>query len=739
MRRKKEKIMGIVGESGAELDRNDCFIRRFCISCLIRYLEGRPRLDLETLVMACELLAENSIILAAYLVDSAGKAMSKRDRRKFFDVLVDPNRLASRLLELLENGNPFHVSEFSAKAVELLGKRHESLAAAARSDIERNMAAFRKTFDLSDSEAALCLFLFVLRVWRPANTFFEDHLECNRYVGRKHLTRMLSMTDREIGSALTGTLARIEAIDIDYHDRLELEIPFVLLLETSSSKGITGKYYFRVKGPCMPLDNFILDGKKVRHVLKILGTRRRTATHVLFYGPPGTGKSSLARALSQKTGFPAYEIARDNDNKTSLRRAAITACVNMTGGGRGSIIIVDEADNLLNTQMAWLLRGETQDKGWLNGLLELPGTRMIWITNAIDHIEQSVLRRFAFSIPFRPFNRSQRALLWENIASRNRVKRFFLRGDFMRCAKRYRVSAGAIDLAVKKAAEPRPRSRREFHEAVALAIEAHMTLMQGGHQPVDRDGIDRSFSLEGLNAGGGLEPMLQRLSRFDQYLRHGRRDETISMNLLFHGPPGTGKSELARFVADKLDRELICRRGSDILDPYVGVAEKNVRLAFEEAEAAEAVLVIDEADALLYSRGAAVRSWEVSLTSELLTWMERFRGILICTTNRLEGLDEASLRRFNHKIAFKYLAPAGNVIFYEKMLQPLLEARIEPALRQSLEAIRNLAPGDFRVVRDRFAFSPPGEATHEALVRALQEEAAVKASQAGNRITGFRI
>lgn len=735
MRKKKEKIMGIVDERGAVLDRNDCFIRRFCIACLMRYLEGRPPIDLETLVMACELLGEDSLLLADPFFRSAGK----RERRKLLDVLVDPNRLASRLLELLENGNPFHVSEFSAKAVELLGKRHESLAAAARSDIERNMAAFRKTFDLSDNEAALCLFLFVLKVWRPANTFFEDHLECNRYVGRKHLTRMLSMTDREIGNALTGTLARIEAIDIDFHDRLELEIPFVLLLETSSSKRITGKYYFRVKGPCMPLDNFILDGKKVRHVLKILGTRRRTATHVLFYGPPGTGKSSLARALSQKTGFPAYEIARDNDNKTSLRRASITACVNMTGGGRGSVIIVDEADNLLNTQMAWLLRGETQDKGWLNGLLELPETRMIWITNTIDYIEQSVLRRFAFSIPFRPFNRSQRAFLWENIARKNRVKRFFRPDDFMRYAKRYLVSAGAIDLAVKKAAEPGASSRKEFHEAVALAIEAHMTLLQGGQKPVERDMIDRSFSLEGLQVGDDLEPMLQRLSRFDQYLRRSMHDEVINMNLLFHGPPGTGKSELARFVSEQLDRELICKRGSDILDPYVGMAEKNVRLAFEEAEAAEAVLVIDEVDSLLYSRSVAVRSWEVSLVSELLTWMERFRGILICTTNRIEGLDEASLRRFNHKIAFKYLAPAGNLIFYEKMLQPLLKARFEPALRQSLETIRNLAPGDFKVVRDRFAFSPPEEVTHKRLIMALREEAAVKASQHDKKITGFSI
>ena len=72
----------------------------------------------------------------------------------------------------------------------------------------------------------------------------------------------------------------------------------------------------------------------------------------------------------------------------------------MTNFDQGSIVLVDEADNLLNTQSSWFMRGETQDKGWLNQLLDEPGTRMIWITNRIDSIEDSVLRRFAFSLPF---------------------------------------------------------------------------------------------------------------------------------------------------------------------------------------------------------------------------------------------------------------------------------------------------------------------------------------------------
>ncbi len=63
------------------------------------------------------------------------------------------------------------------------------------------------------------------------------------------------------------------------------------------------------------------------------------------------------------------------------RRSAIIACLNMTNQGDGSLVIVDEADNVLNTRNSWFNRGETQDKGWLNQILEEQGARVIWITN----------------------------------------------------------------------------------------------------------------------------------------------------------------------------------------------------------------------------------------------------------------------------------------------------------------------------------------------------------------------
>ena len=106
--------------------------------------------------------------------------------------------------------------------------------------------------------------------------------------------------------------------------------------------------------------------------------------------------------------------------------------------------------------------------------------------------------------------------------------------------------------------------------------------------------------------------------------------------------------------------------------------------------------------------------------------MERFRGILVRTTNRMKDLNDASIRRFNHKMKFDYLLTEGNVAFYKKLLFGLIDNLMGQKSRAVLKSISNLTPGDFKTVRDRFSFYPGEELSHELLLEALEDENRIK-------------
>jgi SpoVK/Ycf46/Vps4 family AAA+-type ATPase len=169
--------------------------------------------------------------------------------------------------------------------------------------------------------------------------------------------------------------------------------------------------------------------------------------------------------------------------------------------------------------------------------------------------------------------------------------------------------------------------------------------------------------------------------------------------LCLYGAPGTGKSAFGRYLAEELDRPLMVRRASDILSPYVGVAEKNMAKMFRDASEDNAVLLLDEADTFLRDRNGATRSWEVSEVNEMLTQMESFAGIFIASTNLMGSLDAAALRRFDMKVKFDYLKPAQAWQLFEDTAAKF-NIELTEIDQAALEKLRLLTPGDFaNVVR----------------------------------------
>ncbi|GAA0712566.1 ATP-binding protein [Dactylosporangium roseum] len=124
---------------------------------------------------------------------------------------------------------------------------------------------------------------------------------------------------------------------------------------------------------------------------------------------------------------------------------------------------------------------------------------------------------------------------------------------------------------------------------------------------------------------------------------------------LLYGPSGTGKTMAAEAVAHALGQDLYRVDLSAVVSKYIGETEKNLALAFDEAERAGAVLLFDECDALFGKRTEqrdAHDRWANLEVNYLLQRVETFAGLAVLATNKRTALDEAFLRRLRFAIRF---------------------------------------------------------------------------------------
>lgn len=163
-----------------------------------------------------------------------------------------------------------------------------------------------------------------------------------------------------------------------------------------------------------------------------------------------------------------------------------------------------------------------------------------------------------------------------------------------------------------------------------------------------------------------LEQIHQRELIFDTWGFNNTVEKGRGVAMLFYGPPGTGKTLMGQAIADKLNAELKIIGTAEVQSSEPGQAERNIKEIFKKARGKNVVLFFDECDSLIYDRTVigAILSAQVNT---LLSCLEKFDGVCIFTTNRIETLDEAVNRRLALKLEFDMPDQAQRAEIWKRM------------------------------------------------------------------------
>lgn len=430
--------------------------------------------------------------------------------------------------------------------------------------------------------------------------------------------------------------------------------------------------------------------------------------NILLYGPPGSGKTEFCKTLAGEAGVSLFAIGEeDKDGEEPARwerLAELQMGHSLFKGRKTCALLVDEMEDIVTGGNSYVRRGRefrrAGSKAYFNRLLENATVPTLWTSNDVSYFDPANLRRMTYILEMPEPTQAQRRVLWARLLEKQGVATEARRLDAL--ASRSGITPGLAASTIRAAQLTGDNGQR-----LELAVAA-MDKAINNHKAEPNMSSGQAMDPALVNADMDVKALCIQLSQ-----PGAPRD----FSLCLFGPPGTGKSALVRMVARSMGMEVVQKRASDLLSMWIGESEANIANAFRQAEQDKIFLVFDEADSLLSDRSDASRSWEISQVNEMLTWMERHPYPFACTTNLMDRVDKAALRRFTFKLKLGYLTASQ----LDRAWRYFFDMPATPdALR-----LTNLTPGDFAVVKNRLRFMTDTPSAPQ-ITELLAQEAAVK-------------
>ena len=657
--------------------------------------------------------------------------------RGFSEVFRENNWRYDNIAEALGLPSEMENSDdFCAKVKKLLQGRNKmlpkltALCVNENLIIQQNIDTLTQLLSLNAAEQTLFRLSVQLRLDEPLKELTGVLPKSNLVGVSEVLSNLFGLPKSDIISALKdkGKLLGYGLLERNYNpDRLHdyLEWGKMLDFDEFISEPLNEQMLLKVCTkpaiePSLSLDDFAYLNEMKTMMLDYLQSSfatHRKGVNILIYGAPGTGKTEFATLLAKAVNVSAHNITYMDENEEVIRaEERLNKCrfAQKVLEGQSSLLIFDEIEDVFRA--GFFERSVAQkNKAWMNQLLENNNVPMIWLSNSVFGIDPAFLRRFDFilEMPDLPLKNKSALItqLTEGKLSPAYVQHF---------AKVRSLTPAILSRTIRVAKE---LNTSNFAETLLMMF--NQTLKSQNKPKIEPLVLGKAdYNLDYVACNDNIHRISEGLKRS----KKGR--------ICCYGPPGTGKTAWAAWLAEELDMPLLLRQGSDLLNCYVGGTEQNIAQAFEQAKADNALLVLDEVDTFLFSREGANRSWERSQVNEMLTQIERFEGLMVVSTNLIEVLDPAALRRFDLKLKFDYLTLPQRLDFAKQQAGILgLPLLSEEDLSQ-IESLNLLTPGDFAAVARRHQFSPFQKV--QDWLSALQGECEVKpAFSATTRRIGF--